>query len=156
MQNGKSKLLQAARRVRDEIYSTVKAQLLDETRTYQEIANTNGFLWQAYRDLRERSEFQGRSGHARGVHRSSRRGCMTEENRIPTFVLEDLLFQRRLQRNLNAELERLNNLLVTQVTLPEERKQLLAEVHEAIQKRWDEEGGFTPHSGTATEEARDE
>lgn len=42
MQNGKSKLLQAARRVRDEIYSTVKAQLLDETRTYQEIANTNG------------------------------------------------------------------------------------------------------------------
>jgi DNA invertase Pin-like site-specific DNA recombinase len=41
MRDGKSKLLQAARRVRDEIYSTVKAELLDETRTYQMIAEAN-------------------------------------------------------------------------------------------------------------------
>jgi hypothetical protein len=41
MRDGKSRLLQAARRVRDEIYSTVKAELLDETRTYQTIAEAN-------------------------------------------------------------------------------------------------------------------
>jgi len=41
MTNGKSKLLQAARRVRDEIYEAVKAELLDETRTYQTIAESN-------------------------------------------------------------------------------------------------------------------
>jgi DNA invertase Pin-like site-specific DNA recombinase len=41
MTNGKSKLLQAARRVRDEIYSAVKAELEDDTRTYQTIAEAN-------------------------------------------------------------------------------------------------------------------
>jgi hypothetical protein len=42
MKNGKSKLLQAARRVRDEIYSVVKAELVDDTRTYHQIAEANG------------------------------------------------------------------------------------------------------------------
>jgi uncharacterized protein YfkK (UPF0435 family) len=41
MRDGKSKLLQAARRVRDEIYSSVKADLQDDTRTYQMIAEAN-------------------------------------------------------------------------------------------------------------------
>jgi DNA invertase Pin-like site-specific DNA recombinase len=41
MRDVKSRLLQAARRVRDEIYATVKAELLDETRTYQMIAEAN-------------------------------------------------------------------------------------------------------------------
>jgi DNA invertase Pin-like site-specific DNA recombinase len=41
MTNGKSKLLEAARRVRDEIYSAVKAELQDESRTYQMIAEAN-------------------------------------------------------------------------------------------------------------------
>jgi DNA invertase Pin-like site-specific DNA recombinase len=41
MTDGKSKLLQAARRVRDEIYEAVKVELLDETRTYQTIAESN-------------------------------------------------------------------------------------------------------------------
>lgn len=41
MQNGKSKLIQAARAVRDEIYSAVKAELQDDTRTYQMIAEAN-------------------------------------------------------------------------------------------------------------------
>lgn len=41
MRDGKSKLLQAARRVRDEIYSAVKAKLQDDTRTYQTIADAN-------------------------------------------------------------------------------------------------------------------
>ncbi len=41
MTNGKSKLLDAARRVRDEIYSAVKVELRDESRTYQMIAEAN-------------------------------------------------------------------------------------------------------------------
>ena len=41
MREGKSKLLQAARRVRDEIYSAVKTVLPDDTRTYQMIAEAN-------------------------------------------------------------------------------------------------------------------
>jgi hypothetical protein len=41
MKNGKSRLIQAARRVRDEIYNAVKAELSDDTRTYQTIADAN-------------------------------------------------------------------------------------------------------------------
>jgi hypothetical protein len=41
MKDGKSKLLQAARRVRDEIYSAVKTELLDDSRTYKSIADAN-------------------------------------------------------------------------------------------------------------------
>ncbi len=41
MQERKSKLLEAARRVRDEIYSTVKTELLDDSRTYESIARAN-------------------------------------------------------------------------------------------------------------------
>jgi hypothetical protein len=41
MTNGKSKLLEAARRVRAEIYKTVEAELSDATRTYQSIADAN-------------------------------------------------------------------------------------------------------------------
>jgi DNA invertase Pin-like site-specific DNA recombinase len=45
MKESKSKLLQAARRVRDEIYSAVKAELLDDSgdnpRTYREVAEAN-------------------------------------------------------------------------------------------------------------------
>ncbi len=46
MKETKSKLLQAARRVRAEIYKIVEAELLDDSgpnpRTYQSIADTNG------------------------------------------------------------------------------------------------------------------
>jgi hypothetical protein len=41
MKDGKSKLLQAARRVRGEIYNAVKAELVDDTRTYREVAEAN-------------------------------------------------------------------------------------------------------------------
>ena len=41
MQKSQSRLIQAARRVRDEIYSVVKSELEDETRTYQSIAEAN-------------------------------------------------------------------------------------------------------------------
>jgi uncharacterized protein YdbL (DUF1318 family) len=41
MKEGQSKLLQGARRVRDEIYNGVKTELLDDTRTYQTIAEAN-------------------------------------------------------------------------------------------------------------------
>ena len=63
----------------------------------------------------------------------------TSEKTIPAFVLEDLLFQRRLQRTLNAELEKTNLLLASQVGLLQERKELLAEVHAAVQERWQDE-----------------
>lgn len=41
MKISKSRLLQAIRAVRDEIYATVRLQLLDEARTYQQIADAN-------------------------------------------------------------------------------------------------------------------
>lgn len=41
MRNRKSQLIQAVRAVRDEIYEAVKAELLDDTRTYQTIAEAN-------------------------------------------------------------------------------------------------------------------
>lgn len=79
------------------------------------------------------------------------------EKTIPNFVFEDLLFQRRLQRNLNTELERLNNLLAEQMKLLTARKQLMAEVHEAVQKRWETERRTESESqtGTALKEAVD-
>jgi len=61
------------------------------------------------------------------------------EREIPRFVFEDLLFARRLQRNLNAEQERLNSLLAEHVRLLQERRALMAEVHEAVQQRWHDE-----------------
>lgn len=63
----------------------------------------------------------------------------TSEVRIANVVFEDRLFLRRLERTLNAELERTNNLLAEQVKLLEERKQLLAEVCKAVQSRWETE-----------------
>jgi hypothetical protein len=78
----------------------------------------------------------------------------TSEKTIPNYIYEDLLFQRRLQRNLNVELEKLKSLLAEQVRLLEERKALMVEVHEAVQRRWEEEemAEPRPHSATATEE----
>ena len=37
---------------------------------------------------------------------------MATEKKIPNYVFEDLLFRRRLERNLGDELQRLYNLLV--------------------------------------------
>jgi hypothetical protein len=76
------------------------------------------------------------------------------ERKIPNFVLEDLLFQRRLERTLNAELEKTNALLAEQVKLLEERKALMAEIHEAVQQRWkdEEEAAVNIHSLPETEE----
>lgn len=42
MKNGKSKLIQAVRAVRDVIYEAVREQLADEGRTYQQIADSIG------------------------------------------------------------------------------------------------------------------
>jgi hypothetical protein len=58
------------------------------------------------------------------------------EQKIPNYVFEDLLFQRRLQRTLNAELERLNNLLSEQNRLLQERKELMAKVNGAVMTHW--------------------
>ena len=60
----------------------------------------------------------------------------TTEKRIPNFVFEDdLLFQRRLYRTLNAEYEKLSALLVKQVRLLREREALMSTVHAAVQQR---------------------
>ena len=63
----------------------------------------------------------------------------TSEKAIPNYIYEDLLFERRLQRNLSDELERLNKLLSEQIRLLEERKALMVEVREAVQQRWTDE-----------------
>jgi hypothetical protein len=73
----------------------------------------------------------------------------TPEKKIPNYVFEDLLFQRRLERTLNAELEKTNTLLAEQVRLLEERKELMAEVHAAVQQRREgEEDAKQESSGT--------
>jgi hypothetical protein len=59
----------------------------------------------------------------------------TSEKKIPNYVFEDLLFERRLQRNLRDALERLNKLLAEQVELLQRRKELLADVHDGVQRR---------------------
>jgi hypothetical protein len=75
----------------------------------------------------------------------------TTEQKIPNYVLEDLLFQRRLHRTLNAEQEKLNALLAEHVRLLAERRALMAEVREAVQQRWDTEGAVAPNSHSAPE-----
>jgi transposase-like protein len=51
----KSKLLQAQRAVRDEIFATVKVQLADENLTYREIAEVNGLSVATVQRVAERS-----------------------------------------------------------------------------------------------------
>ena len=82
----------------------------------------------------------------------------TNEKNIPNYVFEDLLFQRRLHRTLNAEQEQLNALLAEHVRLLQERRALMAEVHEAVQQRWKDEetAASNIHSTTAIEEVNDE
>ena len=63
----------------------------------------------------------------------------TTEKKIPTYVYEDLLFRRRLQRSLNAEYEKLSALLVEQVRLLKERDALMDGVHESVNQRWRDE-----------------
>jgi hypothetical protein len=64
----------------------------------------------------------------------------TTEKRIPNSVFEDdLLFQRRLYRTLNAEYVKLSALLVEQVKLLREREALMSTVHAAVEQHWDEE-----------------
>jgi hypothetical protein len=42
MKNGKSRLIQAVRSVRNEIYAAVRQQLADESKTYKQIADSAG------------------------------------------------------------------------------------------------------------------
>ena len=63
----------------------------------------------------------------------------TTEKKIPKCVFEDRLFERRLQRDLNAELERLYHLLTEQVRLLREREALMSGVQAAVQQRRTEE-----------------
>lgn len=61
----------------------------------------------------------------------------TTEKKIPNYVFEDLLFQRRLQRNLNDELERLNRLLAEQVELLQKREVAAAKIYATLMLRWE-------------------
>lgn len=81
----------------------------------------------------------------------------TSENKIPNYVFEDLLFERRLQRNLREELERLNRLLAEQVELFQRRKELLADIHDGVQRRWrTEEEAVQNATNSVTEEVEHE
>ena len=74
------------------------------------------------------------------------------KKKIPNYVFEDLLFQRRLQQNLNDELERLHDLLVEEVRLLKERDALMSKVHAAVQERWEkEEAASNIHSAPEAE-----
>src|ERR1017187_7935673 len=87
-------------------------------------------------ELRQASELHGEWGRVHKRIWKERRSAMdANERQIPRYVLEDLLFERRLQRNLSSELERVNNLLAEQIKLLEHRKELLSDVHEAVQRR---------------------
>ena len=77
------------------------------------------------------------------------------DKKIPIYVFEDLLFRRRLQRNLNVELERLNNLLAEQNRLLLERKELMDEVHESVQRQWSVGENSESGSQSATEAEED-
>lgn len=74
------------------------------------------------------------------------------EREIPRYVLEDLLFERRLCRSLNMEQERLNALLSEHIKLLEARRQLMSKVHAAVQERWEkEEAASNIHSAPEAE-----
>jgi DNA invertase Pin-like site-specific DNA recombinase len=55
MKINKSRLQQAIRAVRNEIFDTVRLQLADETRTYREIAELNGLSVATVQRIAERS-----------------------------------------------------------------------------------------------------
>lgn len=75
----------------------------------------------------------------------------TSEKRIPNYYFEDMLFRRRLQRNLNDELERLHHLLTEQVRLLREREALMSDAQTAVQQRWTEEENAEPSAQSAAE-----
>jgi hypothetical protein len=82
----------------------------------------------------------------------------TPERKIPNYIFEDLLFRRRLEKTLSAEQERVNALLAEHVRLLQERRALMAEVHEAVQQRWaiEEQSLFSGSGKRTEEEQRDE
>lgn len=76
------------------------------------------------------------------------------EREIPKYVFEDLLFRRRLERNLNTELESLNKPLTEQVELLQKRNEVFAEVNAAVMLRWSNEEDAMPElENPTTEEA---
>jgi len=82
----------------------------------------------------------------------------TTEMKIPNYVFEDLLFRRRLERTLNAEFEKLNALVAEHVRLLQDRRALMSEIHEAVQRRWkaEEEAVFDCNSQAEKESGHGE
>jgi len=60
---------------------------------------------------------------------------MSNNKNIPNYVFDDLLFRRRLERTLNAELERFNALLEQQIVLIEKRRESLGAVSSATAEK---------------------
>lgn len=73
MKKNKSRLLQALRDVRNEIYASVRLQLSDEHRTYQQIADSNGVSLATVQRIAERS------GISRPVGPRPRLSAVSEE-----------------------------------------------------------------------------
>jgi hypothetical protein len=64
---------------------------------------------------------------------------MANERTIPKYVFEIQLFQRRLERTLRIEEDRVNKLLQQQIELIKSRKKLLLDLHRTVLERWNEE-----------------
>jgi hypothetical protein len=80
---------------------------------------------------------------------------MVTEKTIPNYVIEDLLFRRRLERSLNHELERLYHLLVKQVELLRQREALISDVQAAVEQRCtNEDEAIQGSANSTTEESR--
>jgi tRNA nucleotidyltransferase (CCA-adding enzyme) len=94
--------------------------------------------------------FQGKSNHGHSRRPFRRKTPMSTSKQIPNYVFEDLLFRRRLERTLNAELERFNALLKEQNSLIEKRRDSLCTVSLATAEklsREEEADGTEPNSG---------
>jgi len=76
---------------------------------------------------------------------------MSTSRQIPNYLFDDLLFRRRLERSLNAELERFNALLTEQISLIQKRKESLLAISSAAAERLNREeeaDGAQPSSAT--------
>ena len=79
---------------------------------------------------------------------------MSNQNKVPNYLYEDLLFRRRLERQLRDASDRVNQLLKEQIELLQQRKELLLEQHCAVKRRAMDELG--QHDETDSTKAFDE
>jgi hypothetical protein len=78
------------------------------------------------------------------------------EREIPKYVFEDLLFRRRLERQLKVDCELINRLLREQIELLRIRSELLVNISNAVQRQWKDEELSEPRERLNVEEVPDE